>query len=105
MPLLELEVVSMLVLALVLTRRGVVERWGLMSSLQAVGPRNVGTLVAAMPTWTWRGARTTALSRRRSRGREVHTIRHRPGYDSVIPPRTSWTSGSCRGSAHGTELC
>jgi hypothetical protein len=56
MPMLELEVVSMLVLALVLTRRGVVERWGLMSSLQVVGPRNVGTLVAAMLTWTRRGA-------------------------------------------------
>jgi hypothetical protein len=85
MPMLELEVASMLVPALVLTRRGVVERWGLMSSLQAVDPRNFGTLVAAMPTWTWRGARTTALSRRRSRGCEVHAARCRPGYDPVIP--------------------
>jgi hypothetical protein len=42
MPMLELEVVLMLVLALVLTRRGVVERWGLMSSLQAVDPRTLG---------------------------------------------------------------
>jgi hypothetical protein len=44
MPMLELEVASMLVLALVLTRRGVVERWGLMSSLQAVAPRTLGLL-------------------------------------------------------------
>jgi hypothetical protein len=65
MLMLELEVASMLVLALVLTRRGVVEHWGLMSSLQAVGPQNVGTLVAAMPTWTWRGARTHGQVHRR----------------------------------------
>jgi hypothetical protein len=62
---LELEVVSVLVLVLVLTRRGVVVRWGSMTSLQSVGPRNARTPAAAMPTWTWSGARTIAQSRRR----------------------------------------
>jgi hypothetical protein len=65
MPTLELEVVSVLVLALVLTRRGVVVHSGSMSSLQPVDRRNAGTPATAMPTWTWRGARTIAPSRLR----------------------------------------
>jgi hypothetical protein len=78
MPMLELEVASMLVLALVLTRRGVVERWGLMSSLQAVGPQNVGTLVAAMPTWTWHEARTRGPGASPSASLAAHAARRPP---------------------------
>jgi hypothetical protein len=51
MLMLELEVVSMLVLALVLTRRGVVERWGSMSSLQAVGLGTLGLWRSAPERW------------------------------------------------------
>jgi hypothetical protein len=104
MLMLELEVVSMLVLALVLTRRGVVERWGSMSSLQAVGPRNAGTPAVGMPTWTWRGARTTERGRLSSVGRGGSGARRQPGYDPAIPQRTSRPSGSCRGSARGTGV-